>query len=68
MNREDIAEALVKRNVLRQVKTIQSSSNKKFVSIDFDTPTTVETFFLELLSLKDNFLATFMAGFQTKQA
>ena len=68
MNREDIAEALVKRNILRQVKTIQSSSNKKFVSIDFDTPTTVETFFLELLSLKDNFLATFIAGFQTKQA
>ena len=67
MNREDIAEALVKRNILRQVKTIQTSSNIKFVSIESDTPTTVETFCLELLSLKDNFLATFIPFFQTKQ-
>ena len=67
MNREDIAEALVKRNILRQVKTIQTSSNIKFVSIESDTPTTVETFCLELLSLKDNFLATFIPCFQTKQ-
>ena len=67
MNREDIAEALVKRNILPQVKTIQTSSNIKFVSIESDTPTTVETFCLELLSLKDNFLATFIPCFQTKQ-
>lgn len=67
MNREDIAEALVKRNILRQVKTIQTSSNIKFVSIESDTPTTVETFCLELLSLKDNFLATFIPCFQIKQ-
>ena len=59
-NREDIAEALAKRKIFRQVKMIQTSSNIKFVSIEFDTFTTMETFRLERLSLKDNSLATFI--------
>ena len=63
-NREDTAEALAKRNILRQVKMIQTSSNIKFVSIEFDTFTTMETFCLERLSLKDNSLATFIPGYK----
>ena len=55
MKREGIDEALAKCNILRQVKTIQISSSIKFVSIEFDTPTTVETFCFEPLALKDNF-------------
>ena len=63
-NREDTAEALARRNILRQVKMIQTSSNIKFVSIEFDTFTTMETFCLERLSLKDNSLATFIPGYK----
>ena len=46
INREDTAAALAKRNILRQVRTIQISTSIKFVSIEFDTPTIMETFCL----------------------
>ena len=54
INRKDIAEALLKRGVLRQVQAIQISSNIKFVSIGFDTTSTMETFCQESLTLQDN--------------
>ena len=60
INRDDIAAALAKRNILRQVKTIQFSSNIKFVSIEFDTSTIKETSCLETVKLKENLIATFM--------
>ena len=58
INREDIAATLAKRNILRQVRTIQISINIKFVSIEFDTPTIMETFSLEPLEILGNFVAT----------
>ena len=41
---EDIAEALTDKNVLRQTHTTQIPSNKKFLSITFDTKTIMEAF------------------------
>ena len=68
MKREGIDEALAKCNIFRQVKTIQISSSIKFVSIEFDTPTTVETFCFEPLALKDNFSRYFHTRLsETKQ-
>ena len=66
INRKDIAEALLKRGVLRQVQTIQISNNIKFVSIEFDTTSTMETFCQEPLTLQDNFQAIFLPDFQRK--
>lgn len=55
INRDDIPAALEKQNVLRQVRTLQISTNIKFGSIEFDTPTTIETFCLEPLEIQDDF-------------
>ena len=44
INRDIVAEALAKRNVLRQTKTIQITTNLKFLSLEFDTTTTMNTF------------------------
>ena len=60
INRKGIAEALLNRGVLRQVQTIQISSNIKFVSVEFDTTSTMETFCQEPLTLQDNFQAIFL--------
>ena len=66
INRKDIAEALLKRGVLRQVRAIQISSNIKFVSIGFDTTSTMETFCQESLTLQDNIQAIFLPDFRKK--
>ena len=64
INRNNIAEALAKRNILRQFKTIQMSSNLKFVSIEFDTTSTMETFCLETLTIKENLFTSFLPDYQ----
>ena len=53
LNRDDLAETLAKKNLLRQTTTIQISSNKNFLSIEFDTKEAIETFCLDLLLVKD---------------
>ena len=53
LNREDFAKALSKRGVLRNIITIQISSNQNFVSIEFTTKQIVETFCCETLEIKD---------------
>ena len=50
---DDIAKALHTRNLLRQTKVIHISSNKKFVSIQFNTSTMMETFCTEPLKIQD---------------
>ena len=44
ITREDIATALQNRNLLRQTKAIQISSNIKYVSIQFQTSQLMEIF------------------------
>ena len=50
---DDIARALHTRNLLCQTKVIQISSNKKFVSIQFNISTMMETFCTEPLKSQD---------------
>ena len=52
INRDDIAKALEKRNLLKHIKTKQISSNIKFVSIEFHNKDIMETFCLERLQVK----------------
>ena len=49
---KDIAEALSDRNLLRQTHMFQISSNKKLLSIAFNTPQTMETFCTESLLVR----------------
>lgn len=52
INRDDIAKALEKRNLLKHIKTKQISSNIKLVSIEFYNKDIMETFCLERLQVK----------------
>lgn len=52
INRDDIAKALEKRNLLKHIKTKQISSNIKLVSIEFHNKDIMETFCLERLQVK----------------
>ena len=58
INRKDIAHALHSRNLLRQTKVIQISSNLKYISIQFHTSMLIETFCTNPLTVK-NFSLTF---------
>ena len=49
---EDVAAALAERNLLRLTKTIQISSNKKFLSIQFESKEVMETFCVEPLLIR----------------
>ena len=53
LNRKDIAPALHNRNLLRQTKVIQISSNLKYISIQFNTSMIMETFCTNPLNVKD---------------
>ena len=66
ITREDIATALQNRNLLRQTKTIQISSNIKYVSIQFQTSQLMETFCTEPLTVKENLQITFLPDFRKK--
>ena len=63
INRDDIAQALHKRNLLRQTKVIQISSNIKYLSIQFETSQIMETFCREPLTINDTYSATFLPDF-----
>ena len=67
INRNDIPEALHKRNLLRQTKVIQISPNIKYISIQFDTSTIMETFRPETLEIKDQFSMLFQPDFRKRQ-
>lgn len=67
INRDDIAEALHKRNLLRQTKVIQISSDIKYISIQFDTSTVMQTFCSETLEIKDRFSILFQPDFRKHQ-
>ena len=58
LNTDDFDEALLKRGVLRNVITIQISSNQNFVSIEFGTKQMMETFCNEPLEI-GSFTITF---------
>ena len=58
LTRDDFAEALLKRGVLRNIVTIQISSNQNFVSIEFATKQMMETFCSEPLEIR-SFTITF---------
>ena len=49
---KDIAKALSDRNLLRQTHMFQISSNKKLLSITFNTPQIMETFCTESLLVR----------------
>ena len=66
ITRKDIATALQNRNLLRQTKAIQISSNIKYVSIQFQTSQLMETFCTEPLTLKENFQITLLPDFRKK--
>ena len=66
INREHIAKALQNRNPLRQTKTIQISSNIKYVSIQFQTSQLMETSCSEALTVKENFQIPFLPDFRRK--
>ena len=53
INSEDVANALHNRNLLRQTRVIQISSNIKYVSITFTTSIIMETFCSEPLQIQD---------------
>ena len=63
INRDDIAQALHKRNLLRQTKVIQISSNIKYLSIQFETSQIMETFCREPLTINDTYSTTFLPDF-----
>ena len=63
ISRKDIAEALHKRNILRQTKVIQLSSNLKYISIQFETSMLMETFCTDPLTVRD-YSITFKPDFR----
>lgn len=67
INRDNIAEALHKGNLLRQTKVIQISSDIKYISIQFDTSTVMQTFCSETLEIKDLFSILFQPDFRKHQ-
>ena len=54
LTRDDFAEALFKRGVLRNIATIQISSNQNFVSIEFATKEMMETFCSRPLEIRSS--------------
>ena len=67
INRDHAAKALAKRNILRQTKTIQISTNLKFISLEFDTTTTMETFCQEPLAIIDACQISFRPDFNKRK-
>ena len=65
-NREHIAKALQNRNILRQTKTIQISSDIKCLHSITNLPI-METFCSEPLTVKDNFQISFLPDFRKKR-
>ena len=66
INRDDIAQALHKRNLLRQTKVIQISSNIKYLSIQFETSQIMERFCTEPLTINDTYSTTFLPDFRKR--
>ena len=66
MNRDEIAQALHKRNLLRQTKVIQISSNIKYLSIQFEISQIMETFCTEPLTINDICSTTFLPDFRKR--
>ena len=66
LNRKDIAHALHNRNLLRQTKVIQFSSNLKYISIQFNISMVMETFCTNPLNVK-NFSISFKPDFSKRQ-
>ena len=64
----DIAEALQKRNLLRQTKVIQLSSNVKYTSIQFDTSMIMEAFCSNPLLVREQFSITLLPDFRRKNS
>lgn len=64
----DIAEALQKRNLLRQTKVIQLSSNVKYTSIQFDTSVIMEAFCSNPPLVREQFSITLLPDFRKKTA
>ena len=56
INRDNIAEALAKKNILRQTRTIQLSSNRKFASVEFHTKEVMELFCTEPLQIGNHYI------------
>ena len=56
INRDNIAKALAKNNILRQTRTIQLSSNRKFASVEFHTKELMELFCTESLQIGNHFI------------
>ena len=66
INRDDIAQALQKRNLLRQTRVIQIFCNIKYVSIRFETSQLMETFCTEPLTFNDTYSITFLTDFRKR--
>ena len=66
INTENIAKSLHQRNLLLQIKVIQISSNIKFISIQFNTSTLMETFCTEPLQVKD-YSVQFLPDFRKRR-
>ena len=56
INRDNIAEALARKNILRQTRTIQLSSNRKFASVEFHTKELMKLFCTEPLQIGKHFI------------
>ena len=56
LDRNDLAKALSRPDILRTISTIQSFSNKNFVFIEFGTQQLMETFCQEPLRIRDFFI------------
>ena len=67
ITRESIAKVLQNRNLLQQTKTMQTSSNNKYILIQFNTSQLMETFCSEPFTLNENFQVTFLLDFRKKQ-
>ena len=66
INSKDVVKAVHKRNLLRQTKVIQISSNIKYISIQFGTSTLMETFCSKPLQI-DEFSVQFLPDFRKKR-
>lgn len=66
INSEDIAKSLNQRNPLRQTKAIQMSSNIKYIPIQFNTSTLMETFCSEPLQVND-YSVPFLPDFRKRR-
>ena len=66
IHREDIAQVLHNRSLPWQTKVIQTSSNLKYISIQFNTSMIMETFCTNSLNVK-NYTITFKPDFNKRQ-